>query len=79
MITPILVLLMLLRTTYRSSLVVPTEGGINSARDENSLTLTREVLVQHNDVNVLGPAEVTTRLASHLRRDSVVMTDEYEL
>ena len=48
-------------------------AGINATSEQTSLTLTSESLLDHINVNVMGPAKTVQVLESHLHSGSVVM------
>lgn len=48
-------------------------AGINNHPHETSLSMTRDALVEHMEVNVLGPAKVVETLQGFLKKGSLVM------
>lgn len=48
-------------------------AGINAQPEQTSLTLTPEALMEHMNVNVMGPAKTVQVLESHLQKGSVIM------
>lgn len=48
-------------------------AGIHSTPNQTSLTLTSESLLEHINVNVMGPAKTVQVLEGHLHKGSVVM------
>lgn len=48
-------------------------AGINATPAETSLSMTRDSMLNHIDVNVIGPAKVVETLQGFLKKGSVVM------